>query len=322
MGRHIWFRTPTKDDRLDILDLYMGKVDHEPDLDTEHRRDELARITNGYSPSMIEQCCSMALTIAHSEGRPRFGWFDIVEAMTTVETGTAQNIDYVPEESKAVAIHEAGHAVAGHIYMEQDVLSTRLSIRKRGGSLGHYQSMEKEERFNRFRSRVIGSLTMILGAMAAEHVFYNENSQGVAGDVASATAIAASMVGVWAMGPDPVHIDGATFDEEHEHVRKRLERIGTTIMNRASSDGVLGSDPIAGILRDGGKRQAAASIIGQAYVTAYSLMAANRDQIEAIADQLVEQKEIYGDAVVDLLNGVGLVRPEIDLMDEATWPKV
>ena len=27
MGRHIWFRTPTKDDRLDILDLYLGKVD-------------------------------------------------------------------------------------------------------------------------------------------------------------------------------------------------------------------------------------------------------------------------------------------------------
>jgi SpoVK/Ycf46/Vps4 family AAA+-type ATPase len=89
MGRHIWFRTPTKDDRLDILDLYLGKVDHEPDLGTERRRDELARITNGYSPSMIEQCCSMALTIAHTEGRRAFAWRGIVEAMTTVETGTA-----------------------------------------------------------------------------------------------------------------------------------------------------------------------------------------------------------------------------------------
>ena len=35
MGRHIWFRTPTKDDRQDIFDLYLGKVDHEPDLDTD-----------------------------------------------------------------------------------------------------------------------------------------------------------------------------------------------------------------------------------------------------------------------------------------------
>ena len=100
MGRHIWFRTPTKDDRLDILDLYLGKVAHEPDLDTDRRRDELARITNGYSPSMIEQCCSMALTIAHTEGRREFAWRDIVEAMTTVETGTAQNIEYINEETR------------------------------------------------------------------------------------------------------------------------------------------------------------------------------------------------------------------------------
>ena len=34
MGRHVWFRTPTKQDRLDIFDLYIGKVAHEADLDT------------------------------------------------------------------------------------------------------------------------------------------------------------------------------------------------------------------------------------------------------------------------------------------------
>ncbi len=323
MGRHIWFRTPTKDDRADIFDLYLDKVDHEPDLDTERRRDELARITNGYSPSMIEQCCSMALTIAHSEGRRRFGWFDIVEAMTTVETGTAQNIDYVPEESKAVAIHEAGHAVAGHIYMEKDVLSTRLSIRKRGGSLGHYQSMEKEERFNRFRSRWMGSLTMILGAMAAEHVFYGENSQGVAGDVGSATSVAASMVGIWAMGPEGVHLHGSAISaEQEEEVRKRLARIGNTIMNRASGAGAFNENPIGAVLGDREKRAAAAQILGQAYVTAYALMLANKAAIEKIADELVERKEIYGDEVTDLLNSVGLQRPEIDLTDDRSWPTV
>ena len=29
MGRHVWFRTPTKDDRVDIFDLYLGKVAHD-----------------------------------------------------------------------------------------------------------------------------------------------------------------------------------------------------------------------------------------------------------------------------------------------------
>jgi cell division protease FtsH len=323
MGRHIWFRTPTKDDRLDILDLYLGKVAHEPDLDTDRRRDELARITNGYSPSMIEQCCSMALTIAHTEGRREFAWRDIVEAMTTVETGTAQNIEYIQEETRAVAIHEAGHAAAGHIYLEKDVLSTRLSIRKRGGSLGHYQSMEKDERFSHFRSRVMGGLIMTLGAMAAEHVFYGENSQGVSGDVASATATAAAMVGVWAMGADPIHLSGSLEpDEDVEAVLKRLERIGSSIMNRAGGSGLLVEDPVGSILRNQDKRRAAAQIIGQAYVTAYALMSENREGLDRIAETLVERKELHGDEVGELLDSVDLHKPELDLMDPGTWPKV
>ncbi len=323
LGRHIWFRTPTKDDRLDILDLYINKVDHEPDLDTPRRRDELARITNGYSPSMIEQCCSMALTIAHSEGRRRFGWEDIVEAMTTVESGTAQNIEYIQEETRAVAIHEAGHAAAGHVYLEKDVLSTRLSIRKRGGSLGHYQSMEKDERFSHFRSYVMGELIMTLGAMAAEQVFYAENSQGVSGDVFAATATAASMVGIWAMGPDPVTIDKLDVDENADEVLRRLERIGSTIMNRATGGGgIFNDNPLGAVLGDRDKRRAAAQILGQAYVSAYALMATNRESLERIADTLIERKEMHGDEVVDLLNSVDLTRPEIDLMDDSTWPKV
>jgi ATP-dependent Zn protease len=323
MGRHIWFRTPTKDDRLDIFDLYLNKVDHEPDLDTDHRRDELARITNGYSPSMIEQCCSMALTIAHTEGRRQLAWRDIVEAMTTVETGTAQNIDYIQEETRAVAIHEAGHAAAGHVYLQDELLSTRLSIRKRGGSLGHYQSMEKEERFSQFRSRVMGDLIMTLGAMAAEQVFYGENSQGVSGDVFTATATAASMVGVWAMGADPLTLHGSLDPSElPEETLARLERIGSTIMNRANtSGGMFGDNPLGAVLSDRDKRRAAAQILGQAYVTAYALAATNREPIERIADALIERKEMHGDEVTDLLSSVGLTRPDIDLMDDTTWPK-
>ena len=72
MGRHVWFRTPTKDDRKDIFDLYLAKVDHDDELDSPKRRDELARITNGYSPAMVEQVCSMALTHAHYDGRAFF----------------------------------------------------------------------------------------------------------------------------------------------------------------------------------------------------------------------------------------------------------
>lgn len=332
MGRHIYFRTPTKDDRKDIFELYMAKVDHEPDLDTDRRRDELARITNGYSPSMIEQCCSMALTIAHSEGRQAFAWRDIVEAMTTVESGTAQNIDYIQEETRAVAIHEAGHAAASHMFLGDDVLSTRLSIRKRGGSLGHFQSMEKQERFSHFRSYYVGRLIAVLGAMASEHVFYGENSAGVSGDVFTATSMAASMVGALAMSPDPVTIDigpgprpnvgGGMPDEEsvEDVTRRRLQRIGERIMNRAGDAGQFGESALGAIFSDPGKRASAAVLLGQAYVTAYTLMATNRDAVERIAEELMTRKEMHGDEVTDLLDSVGLIRPTIDLDDDSTWP--
>ena len=51
--------------------------------------------------------------------------------MTTLDAGTAIGVEYVPTRARAVAIHEAGHAVAGHVYMTGRE-STRLTIKKRG----------------------------------------------------------------------------------------------------------------------------------------------------------------------------------------------
>ncbi len=281
MGRHVWFRTPTRQDRLDVFNLYINKVAHEEDLDTPARRDELARITNGYSPAMIEQVCSMALTIAHYDGRERFGWPDIVDAMTSIESGTAINIEYVAEETRAVAIHEAGHAVAAHVYMK-GTESTRLSIRRRGRALGHHQALEKEERFTSWRHEEMGRLIWTLGAMAAERVFYGENSTGVGGDVQSATARAAWMVGSCAMAPERVDLDGRFETEEQEEearekIMKRFERIGSQIMQRAGSGGPYEQNPIAGVLGDPSKRALAAQLLGQAYIAAHQVVAANRD---------------------------------------------
>src|SRR4029079_17385651 len=95
----------------------------------------LARITNGYSPAMIDQACSLALTYAHSDGRREFSRLDLGEAMTTVESGVAIGQSYPKHEERATAIHEAGHAVCGHVYMDNP-MSTRLSIRKSGSTRG------------------------------------------------------------------------------------------------------------------------------------------------------------------------------------------
>jgi ATP-dependent Zn protease len=327
LGRHIWFRTPTKEDRADIFDLYLTRVAHDPDLDSPERRDELARMTNGYSPAMIEQVCSMALTYAHSAGRGEFDRKDIVEAMTTVESGTAVGVNYVDEETRAVAIHEAGHAVASHVYM-QDVMSTRLSIRMRGGSLGHHQAIEKEERFSSWRHEEVGNLVWTLGAMAAEHVFYGENSVGVGGDIQSATWRVARMVGMSGMGPEPIELNPADFAGEMDRleaeaeIMKRFERIGLQIMNRARSGSMMDSDPMGSVLSDPAKRAAAAQILGQAYLTAVCCMRHNREAVARVAETLVQRKELYGDEVVALLEQADPGAPVIDVTDTEIWPKV
>jgi|GEM_PF-507387 ATP-dependent Zn protease len=325
MGRHVWFRTPTKEDRKDIFDLYLSKVAHDPDLDRPERRDEIARITNGYSPAQIDQICSMALTNAHHTGRSFFNWKDLVEAMTVIESGSAINVQYHEQDARATAIHEAGHAATAHVY-RPDLESSRLSIRMRGGSLGHHHVFEKEERFSRFQSKLFGQLVWYVGAMAAEFVFFGENSNGVGGDLQSTTWTAASMVGAAGMSPLPIDLHGKTFADENEEqsrrrVMRRFEDIGLRLMNRTSG-GPMSNDPAAAVLQDPRKRAYAAQFIGEAFVTAYNMIRLNKEKIEKVAEAVMAEKEIYGDDLVRLLESMNFVKPEIDWTDEETWPKI
>ncbi|HEY4348027.1 MAG TPA: AAA family ATPase [Gaiellaceae bacterium] len=326
MGRHVSFRTPTKEDRKDVFDLYLDKVAHDEDLDAPHRRDEIARITNGYSPAMIDQVCSMALTNAQHEGKISFSWEDLVQAMTTLESGTAVNVTYPDHELRAVAIHEAGHAVTAHVY-RPDLESSRLSTRMRGGALGHHQTFEREERFSRWQHEEMGTLIHVLGAMAAEHVFYGENSGGVGGDLQTATDTAAWMVGTAGMRPLRVELngnvpEGEDADEVREKIMKRFEKIGRTLMNRTRGSADFHADPIASILHDPFKNAVAAQILGQAYVIALNLVTTNRAAVDAIAVHLAEKRELYGDELIELLDAQGLVAPTLDYTKEETWPKM
>jgi len=326
MGRHVNFRTPTKEDRKDVFDLYLGKVAHDPALDEPKRRDEIARITNGYSPAMIDQVCSMALTNAQHEGKVAFGWEHLVQSMTTLESGTAVNVSYPGHELRAVAIHEAGHAVTAHIY-RPDLESSRLSTRMRGGSLGHHQTFEREERFSRWQHEEMGTLIHVLGAMAAENVFYGENTGGVGGDLQTATDTAAWMVGTAGMRPLRLDLEGQVpegedEDEYRERIMKRFERIGRTLMNRTRGSADFHADPIASILHDQFKSAIAAQILGQAYVIAINLVKNNKTAVDAIATRLAEERELFGDELVELLDRQQLVKPELDYTKDETWPKM
>ncbi len=63
-------------------------------------------------------------------------------------------------------------------------------------------------------------------------------------------------------------------------------------------------------------------LLGQCFVIAHATITANRDAVDEVATRLEEAGELYGDDVENLLKSVDLRKPEIDLLEESTWPAI
>ena len=65
-----------------------------------------------------------------------------------------------------------------------------------------------------------------------------------------------------------------------------------------------------------------AGLVGQAFVVAYNTVKKNHEGTDYIASRLMSAGELYGDDVMRLLEDARLEKPEIDVLDEDTWPKI
>src|SRR5207245_10921668 len=70
------------------------------------------------------------------------------------------------------------------------------------------------------------------------------------------------------------------------------------------------------------KPRLAAQILGHALVTAYTFVDHNKPAVEKVAEAVIEKQELYGDDLNRLLDSVELKKPEIDYMEEETWPEI
>jgi cell division protease FtsH len=303
-GRQIIFRLPKREDRKDIAALYFDKKQHDPALDTPSRREEFARITDGYSPADIEQVLSLALLYAFEEGRQALTWKDIREAMGNVEAGLAIPVEYTERDKIAVARHELGHALAAQFFMT-DRAHVRLSIRRRATSEGeiggYHNALPKEEEWLEFRSQLAGKIRWYLGSLACEHVFYGENTTGVFGDLEQATAVASRMVGTIGMGAD--NLD-PTMSAKAANIGEQLISVSQI------AQGVHEQGTWAGaVLNNPRGRRVVAQLLGSAYIDDWRLMYVNKEAIDQAAEALIPQGELMGDEISGLLDSVGLRAP-------------
>jgi ATP-dependent Zn protease len=306
-GRQIVFRLPNREDRKDIAALYFDKKQHDPALDTQSRREEFARITDGYSPADIEQVLSLALLYAFEDGRDSLYWKDIREAMGNVEAGLAIPVEYTERDKIAVARHELGHAVASHFF-QKDHSHVRLSIRRRAnpqiGEIGGYhKSLPMEEEWLEFRSQLAADIRASLGSLACEHVFYGENTTGVTMDLIQATGTAARMVGIVGMGPDKL-------DPE---MSRRAINIGEQLISVVQvTQGVHEQGtPSGAVLNNPQARRTVAQLLGAAYIDDWRLMYVNKEAIDLAAEALIAQGELVGDEISGLLDSVGMREPTV-----------
>jgi len=304
-GRQIVFRLPNREDRKDIAALYFDKKQHDPALDTPSRREEFARITDGYSPADIEQVLSLALLYAFEDGRDSLYWKDIREAMGNVEAGLAIPVEYTERDKIAVARHELGHAVASHFF-QKDHSHVRLSIRRRAnpqiGEIGGYhKSLPMEEEWLEFRSQLAADIRASLGSLACEHVFYGENTTGVTMDLIQATGTASRMVGIVGMGPDKL---------DPEMSRKAIN-IGEQLISVVQvTQGVHEQGtPSGAVLNNPMARRTVAQLLGAAYIDDWRLMYVNKEAIDLAAEALIAQGELVGDEISGLLDSVGMREP-------------
>ena len=298
--RSIHFDLPGRSGRREIIDYYLDRKAHSAELDREDRREALAAMTAGYSPVMIEHLFDEGLVWALRSGRSAMTWSDVQQAKFTEEIGLKAPVEYTPEEKRAIATHEAGHAVVAHIVGAGRKLEV-LSIVKRRDALGLLAHSDAEERFTQTAGELRALMTIAMGGLAAEELFLGQAGTGPAGDLAYATGIAARMVGTLGMA-------------------------GTLVSFEAVESGPIAPGAVAKTLADEHGRPAVEALLQAARDRAGAVLAANRHLVDALVEALLERDELVGDEITAVLAAAraeGWPGPaDIDLTDDgpAPWP--
>jgi cell division protease FtsH len=264
--RRVAVQPPDRVGRQKILEVHTRSVPLADDVDLA----SLASSTPGMVGADLANVVNEAALLAASRDHDKVTQSDLNDALEKLVLGAARRLVMNEDDRRRIAYHEGGHAIVGMLTPGADPVR-KVSIIPRGQALGVTFSAPDIDKFNYDENYLHGRLRVALGGRAAEEEVYDDKTTGAESDIKQATDVARRMVGVWGMSPEVGMVAVIPTD-------------GQPVFP-GGADGVSEATQE---LVDAEVRR----IVEEAHQEARTLLAQNREKLDALAEALLENETL------------------------------
>ena len=266
--RQIYVDLPDIRERKEIFEVHLKPIKKSEELDTEF----LAKQTPGFSGADIANVCNEAALIAARKDKKAVDKQDFLDAVDRIVGGLEKKNKIVtPEEKRAIAIHEAGHATVSWM-LEHAAPLVKVTIVPRGQSLGAAWYLPEERLIVR-PEQMLDEMCATMGGRAAEKVIFNKISTGALSDLEKVTKQARAMVTIYGLNDKLGNITyyDSSGQSEYNFSKPYSEETAKVIDSEISL------------------------LIETQYKRAVQLLEENKDKLIQLADILIEKEVIFKD---------------------------
>ena len=278
--RQVVLERPDINGRTQILKVHAkGKP-----LEDEVKLETLAKETPGFTGADLANLVNEAAILAARRNKQAVGMAELEEAIDRVIAGPERKSRIIgPKEKSITAHHEAGHALAARMLPNADPVH-KISIVARGMLGGYTRLLPTEDRYLWTRSQFNDMLATLLAGHSAEDLIFNEMTTGTENDIEQATKIARKMVMEYGMSEK---LGPRAFGRKEELV----------FLGREISEQRNYGEEVAKQIDD-----EINAIIERAHKVAKDILTQNRAKLVQIAERLIAEETIEGEALETLFN--------------------
>ncbi len=289
--RQVVVPRPDIDGREQILSVHMKKVPLAPDVDAR----VIARGTPGFSGADLANLVNEAALLAARKGKQLVAMQEFEDAKDKVLMGTERKSMVMTEDEKRMtAYHEAGHAIVALHEPASDPIH-KATIIPRGRALGLVMRLPERDSYSYHRDKMYANLAVSMGGRVAEEMIfgYDKVSSGASSDIQYATQLARDMVTRWGMSDA---LGPLQYAEPEEEVFLGYSVNRQRQMSNETAQAI--DAEIRKVVEDG-------------YARAKSLLTENAEQLESLAQALLEYETLSGDEIKKVLAGEGIDRGSV-----------